>query len=153
MWDKVIFKNCIYCKNKKEKNGSFCIPCIFLEYKNNETIKVNVNDNFTEKLNNENIICGHIDCFIIVPEFVYNYYSNKQMNLNITNNLDKDLDLIDYMEYKGVEKNNNLSSKLVLTNSDAKDNNKDLINSDPIENLISDNNINKNKKKKKKKNK
>ena len=29
MWDKVIFKTSIYFKNKKEKNGSFCIACIF----------------------------------------------------------------------------------------------------------------------------
>ena len=153
MWDNFSFEANIYFKNKKEKDGSFSIPCIFLEYKNNETIKVIISDNFKEKLNNENIILGNIECFIIVPEFVYNFYNNKHMKLNDINNLDKDIDLFDYMEYKKDEKNNNLSSHLGSSNIDDNDDNKELNNLDQKENLISDSKLNINKKNKKKKKK
>ena len=77
MWDKVILKNKIYIKNSKVKNGNFTIPCIFKEFKKNEIINVILNSGFKEIFNNQIGINGNIDCFIIIPEFVFNYFSKK----------------------------------------------------------------------------
>ena len=107
MWDKVILKNKINYKNLKENNGKFSIPCIFIEYKNNESIKAYLNDKYKDIYNMENEICGNIECFIVVPEFVYNYFLNKN---NVINNIkgfdmesDNSNDLFDYMQYNNPE--------------------------------------------------
>ena len=65
-WDKVILKNKIYFLGKK---GNFSIPCIFIEYKTNESIKVYLNDKYKDKISIVNEICHKIECFIVVPEF------------------------------------------------------------------------------------
>ena len=58
----------------------------FQDYSNSETIKnlcdIDINSEF---LKNKNILCK-LDCFIIVPEFVYNYFiikNNKTIILMI----------------------------------------------------------------------
>ena len=45
--------------------------------KNNEIINVILNSGFKEIFNNQIGINGNIDCFIIIPEFVFNYFSKK----------------------------------------------------------------------------
>ena len=86
MKDKVILKNNIYIKNIKEKIGNFTIPCTFIDYKNNDTIQVYLDDKNKEKLNDENEIYGKIDCFIVIPEFVFNYFTVKISNTICLNN-------------------------------------------------------------------
>ena len=76
MWDKVTLKNNIYFKNIKEKKGNYIYPCKFKEYINNENIKVSFEVNINNNFRKDQEIIGNVECYIIIPEFLYNYYSN-----------------------------------------------------------------------------
>ena len=96
-----------------------------------------------KKLNDGNEIYGKIDCFIVVPEFVFNYFTVKISNTNGLNNIDNDNDnendLYDYMEYKNQEVNdskNKIESEGNNINSDANN----LGNNNKFENNTSESN-------------
>ena len=77
LWNNIVLINNIYVRNPTDKNGFYSYPCLFKNYINNETINVqftiDINDNF-RKLKE---IQANINCFIIIPEFVFNYFVNK----------------------------------------------------------------------------
>ena len=88
MWDKTTIRNNIHFKNMKDKKGNYIYPCKFKEYVNNENIKAIFEININNVYNIDEEIIGNLECFIIVPEFVYNYYSILyEKNENITENM------------------------------------------------------------------
>lgn len=70
-----------------------------------------MNSCFKEIFNNQIEINGNIDCFIIISEFVYNYYFSKKslgnaiLNKFGNNNVIKE-ELLDYVKYYNVEESN-----------------------------------------------
>ena len=83
----MILNNNINFKNKKDKKGEYLYQCIFKDFINNETIKIN----FELAINNEHRknkeLNINIDCLIIIPEFVYNYYIIKFNRNQIVNKI------------------------------------------------------------------
>ena len=88
LWNNLIIRNNIYEKNNKDKKGDYIYPCIFQEYSNSETIniffEIDINSEF---LKNKNILCK-LDCFIIVSEFVYNYFILKNDKTQVLNEIE-----------------------------------------------------------------
>ena len=74
LWNNLIKRNNVYEKNNKDKKGDHTYPRIFQDHSNSETTKIifeiDINSEF---LKNKKILCK-LDCFIIVPEFAYNYF-------------------------------------------------------------------------------
>ena len=126
LWNKLILKNEIYIKNTQEKKGEFLYPCIFQNYINTETIKISFEIDINNQFKKDTAIFCNLDCLIIIPEFVYNYFIIKnKRNIffnnmeNIDNVKDKDNildDSIDYMKF------NNLfdSEEYISVKSDKK---------------------------------
>ena len=110
MWDKTTIRNNIHFKNMKDKKGNYIYPCKFKEYVNNENIKAIFEIKINNFYNIDKEIIGNIECFIIVPEFVYNYYSilyKKKENIT-ENKLYKDDDVeneenSDYMAFNNYD--------------------------------------------------
>ena len=60
---------------------------IFQDYSNSDTIKILFEiDKNSEFLKNKNILCK-LDCFIIVPEFVYNYCIIKNNKIQVLSDI------------------------------------------------------------------
>ena len=80
LWNKILINNGIYIKNINEKRGSFCLPCVFKKFINEDIIKVSFPSTINEIFSLNNEILVNIECGIKVPEFVFNYVTNKAEN-------------------------------------------------------------------------
>ena len=127
LWNKLKLNNDIYLKNNKDIKGEFIYPCIFKQYVNNNTIKINFEIDISPFEKNKDYKVD-IDCLIIIPEMVYNYFvikKNKnqsvQLNSNSRDSEDNSSEIYDYMEYKELLSDNECESEEDLQN---KNNNK-----------------------------
>ena len=81
---KTELKNGIYIKSKDNKNGDYCIPCLFDSYVSEDLIKIKFGFNINEYFIKDKIIKTNINCCIIIPYFVYNYFLSKyESNLKL----------------------------------------------------------------------
>ena len=156
----IIINNGIYIKNIKEKKSSFSLPCIFNQFINEDVIKVSFPSKINEIFNLKNEILLNIECGIIVPEFVFNYFTNKVKNElkktedDFFNQIENE-ENYDYMIYKNNEifESNNFEN-IEVTKDNTKENNIDEKENDEVENMKSGKNNKRIKcPKKKKKNK
>ena len=76
LWNNLDYKYDIYQKKGNKNNGRYIYPCVFIEYINNEVIKIKFDIKINKEFEKDKIIKTNIDSFIIIPEFVYNYSSN-----------------------------------------------------------------------------
>ena len=91
----------------KKKKSYFCF--VFKKFINEEIIKVYLSSTINDVFSINNEILVHIECCIIVPEFVFNYFTNKAENELVKNddeffNQIESEDHCDYMIYKNHDK-------------------------------------------------
>ena len=109
-------------------------PCLFKNYINNETIRVQFISDINNTFKKFKEIDANINCFIIILDFVFNYFTNrnnlnyeniKLLNEEILNGKDNEYD--DYMIYNNnVINNNNFKSDIKINKHDCGNNKKNL---------------------------
>ena len=78
----------------------YSLFCIFQDYSNSETKKILLEiDMNSEFLKNKNILCK-LDCFMILSEFVYNYFISKNNKAKVLNEIENS-NIYDKKEYDG----------------------------------------------------
>ena len=119
LWNNLTLNNNIYIKNKNDiqKSGEFIYPCNFKESVNTDTVKIyfEIDIGFFEK-NIDYLV--DIDCLIIIPEFVYNYFLLKskrnqqiQQFISLDNIKDNSSEISDYMDCNNLSIENDNDSE------------------------------------------